>query len=81
MLTLVKPFGQTAVETEIKAGSYSYLLRRFEYHGRNWLSISRWKKWNQDGEYHPSTGMMIPEELFQADILPALCKLYGTEVA
>ena len=70
----------TLFEVEIIDGSYRYIVKRVKYHDKHWLCFSRFKKWYQDSQFHPDKGLMLPDQLFESDILPALAKLYGKEV-
>mgnify|MGYP001599217775 CR=1 FL=1 len=70
----------TLFEVEVRDRSYRYLFKRFKHHDKYWLGMSRFKKWYQDGLFHPDTGLMFPDGLFETEILPALHELYGIKL-
>lgn len=64
----------------VNCGSYAYGVESHYYQGRKYTSISKWRKWGQDGKYHPDTSVVIKESDFVNSVLPALAKLYGKEL-
>lgn len=70
-------FGRTEKQiVEIRGRATAYVVRRFEWQAHKWISIGRWRKWRQDGEFHPDKTIMILSEDFEQLVLPALNKLY-----
>lgn len=70
----------TVQEASIESGSYAYSLQVKQYGGRSYFSLSKFKKWQQDGKYHPDKAVVVRLEDFRDKILPAIAQMFGKQL-
>jgi hypothetical protein len=64
----------------LELGSFAIELQLSRYGGRDYLRIGKFRKWNQDGKFHPDHTLSVLDSDMREKILPALAELYGKQL-
>lgn len=67
-------------EQMVEKGNYAFSLRLHVYHGKQWFTLGKWKKWAQDGKYHPDKTIAFNVDEFRDVALPALAAFFDKQL-